>query len=132
MNQKQRGFTLIEILIAIAIVGLLAGVAYPSYINQIHKSRRSDGHLALLTAAQELERCKTTNFSYVNCNVITAGSDESPEKFYKLSIDNVTAVAYELTATPQKEQVGDTDCGNLMLDQNANRTASGPLNQDCW
>ena len=128
---KNKGFSLIELLIVIAIIGLLAGVAYPSYVSQIYKSRRSDGHLALLTAAQQLERCKTTTFTYVGCNVI-ASTPESPEQFYALSIDNVTATAYELTAAPQNEQAGDTDCGSLTLDENASRGASGSLGADCW
>jgi type IV pilus assembly protein PilE len=131
MKHKNNGFTLIEVLIAVAIISILASVAYPSYVNQINKSRRSDGHLALLSAAQQLERCKTTSFTYAGCNVIT-GSSESPEKFYKLSIDNLTATAYELTATPQNQQVGDVDCGSLTLDENATRTASGPSGAACW
>ncbi|MCB1755067.1 MAG: type IV pilin protein [Gammaproteobacteria bacterium] len=131
MKNNSKGFTLIELMIVVAIMGILAAVAYPSYVQQIYKSRRSDGHLALLTAAQNLERCKTSTFTYVGCNVIT-GTSESPEKFYALSIANVTAISYDLTATPQNEQAGDTRCGNLSIDENSTRSASGPDGIECW
>ncbi len=125
------GFTLIELLISIAIVSILAGIAYPSYVNQILKSRRGDGQLALLNVSQQLERCKTTSFTYVGCNVITTSS-ESPEKFYSLSIANVTTTDYELSATPQNEQSDDTDCGTLTLDETGTRNANGTMGKHCW
>ncbi|HBR95889.1 MAG TPA: methylation site containing protein [Gammaproteobacteria bacterium] len=131
MKKNMQGFTLIEVMIAVVIVGILASVAYPSYVNQIFQSRRSDGHLGLLTAAQKLERCKTTTFTYASCNVIDSDS-ESPEGYYALSIDNVSAVGYELIATPQDAQAGDEKCGNLTLDANGTRGASGILGEGCW
>ena len=131
MQHKNKGFTLIEVMIVVVIMGIVASVAYPSYVNQIYKSRRADGQMALLSAAQDLERCKTRSFTYQNCNVIDSDS-ESPEGYYALSIDNVTATSFELTATPQEEQAGDADCLNLMLDDNGERDASGPTGEECW
>lgn len=133
MKKYNQGFSLIELMIAIVILGILVAVALPAYEKQVLKSRRSDGHMALLTAAQDLERCKTTSFSYDSCNVITSES-ESTEGFYSLTIANVTAATFELTATPEGPQVNDSQCMKLLLDQNGVRDASASSDgeKDCW
>ncbi len=133
MNKYSQGFSLIELLIAVVILGILVAVALPAYEEQVLKSRRSDGHMALLTAAQDLERCKTTSFTYANCNVITAAS-ESTEGYYSLTIDNVTTTTFDLTATPEGAQENDSNCMNLTLNQNGVRDASASTDgeKDCW
>ena len=61
---RQRGVSLMELLVAVAIVAILAGIAYPSYINQVRKSQRADGTKALLNYAQQLKRCRTDFYAY--------------------------------------------------------------------
>lgn len=140
---KNRGFTLIEIVIVVAIIGLLAAIAIPSYQNQIRKTRRSDGHAALTNIAQRLERCYTVNGAYnvaAGCDVLSAantlatGFTTSPEGNYSISIAN-TATTYTLTATPAGVQAraGDAGCGNLSLNHQGQRGATGSEGvAGCW
>jgi len=139
-----RGFTLIELLIVMAIVALLAAIAYPSYQNQVRKSRRSDGHIALTTAAQQLERCYTINGVYnqpAGCNALAAdgtlaaGLATSQEGNYTVVANPLTQTTFVLTATPAGDQaaVGDPECGNLSLNQQGLRGESGTGTiADCW
>lgn len=130
MNNRQLGFSLSELVITVAILGILTAVALPSYQNHVLSSRRSDGHMALLKASQDLERCKTRTFTYAGCNVVST-TPMSESGYYKLSIADVTATTFTLTATPQDPQTRDTDCGFLTLDQNGVRD-SETSDSNCW
>ncbi len=122
-----KGFTLIELMIAVAIVGILAGIAYPSYVNHVKKSRRADATVALLGLANAMERRYTETNSY--CNAAGAGGSDtcgdggnsdsgSPSiypaqspidgatKYYDLTIDDADGSSYTLIATPINAQAG--------------------------
>ncbi|MEW8458818.1 MAG: type IV pilin protein, partial [Candidatus Thiodiazotropha endolucinida] len=90
--QKQRGFTLIELMIVVAIVGILAAIAYPSYVDSVRKGRRNDGMNALLDAAQKLEVVRARTGSYQTTLAAANISDTSVEGYYgNLNIVAVTA-----------------------------------------
>ena len=67
MVTYRRGFSLLELMITLVVVGILAAVSYPSYINHIQKTRRSDAITSLLDLQAQLERCYANDFSYQNC-----------------------------------------------------------------
>lgn len=126
------GFSLLELLIALAVLAILSAVAWPSYQDTVHKSRRADARAALLEAAQLLERCHTVHqrYNHADC-VIPAGS---PEGFYRITEPVArSAHAYRLRATPIGAQASDAQaCGYLELDQTGQRSASGHAAAHCW
>lgn len=79
---RQQGFTLIEMLIAVAIIGIVAGIAYPSYTRYVERSLRTDAHAGLLQAASEMERCYSRQYNYTGC-AITA---TSPDGNYAIAV----------------------------------------------
>lgn len=129
-NKLDRGFTLIELMIVVAIVALLAAIAVPSYARYVEKARRADAKSALLDAAQRLERCYTQNNTYLGCPVATGLTAEG---FYTIAAPTQTANAFTLTAAPAGPQAGDTRCGTFTLQSDGTRVASGSLGTDrCW
>jgi type IV pilus assembly protein PilE len=129
---KARGFTLIELMIVIAVLAILVVIAYPSYQRQIEKTRRADAQSALLEAAQAMERCFTRNNSYAGCFSADAGSPEpSPDGFYNLHASTLTATRYTLSAVPVGRQANDA-CGTFTLDHLGNRGDAGDANDRCW
>jgi type IV pilus assembly protein PilE len=133
--RRARGFTLIELMVTVVIVGILASLAYPSYMNSVRQTRRADGKAALLDAAQRLERCFTRFHAYnaAGCDVAGDLNDAdgltSPEEWYVLRLAG-TATTFTLIATPQNDQTKDVRCGNLTLTHQGVRGAADVA--ACW
>ncbi|MBV1883147.1 MAG: prepilin-type N-terminal cleavage/methylation domain-containing protein [Pseudomonadales bacterium] len=119
VTRQHAGFTLMELMIAVVIIGILAAVATPIYMEGVKKSRRSDAQGALSSFASSMARYHTRNNFYTGAGT-TGGGDtgaptifptESPidsgTKFYDLTIVAATSSAYTLRATPKNGQAGD-------------------------
>lgn len=135
-GKKLTGFSLIELLIVIAIMGILVAVGYPSYTDYIIKTKRADGAFALLEAVQAMERCKSTQFSYANCT-ITGGLAISPEQHYSVALSPApTASSFTIVATPQGSQSGDSECTSLSINHLGTKAskpgADGTDTNHCW
>jgi type IV pilus assembly protein PilE len=129
INGKVKGFTMIELLIVIAIVGIIAAISYPSYGDYVKRTRRADGHMALLAATQTMERCKSLQYSYANC---TLSQSESAQEYYALALDPApTATTFTVVATAQDVQAHDSDCVTLTLDHLGVQGFTG-AGSECW
>lgn len=147
MKAKQTGFTLIELMITVAIIGIMASVGYPSYTKHIQKAKRSAAQAALVSMATAMEQWRIENNSdytgveTYSCGVTNAKgiyvnqvpSDCNGTKTYDLSISTLATGNYTLTAAPVSPQTDD-DCGTLTLTSTGVKGASkaGAVVSNCW
>ncbi|WP_417516728.1 type IV pilin protein [Marinobacter sp.] len=132
-TQQQAGFTLIELLIVVAIIGIIAAVAFPLYQNQIESTRRTTATADLLELSQWMERRYSNGFDYRDAgNNPALPFTQSPQNgtaFYNISFSvNATRDTYTLQAVPTGGQAND-DCGTLTLDEQGTR---GAAQAGCW
>lgn len=140
-TQSSRGFTLIELMITVAIIGLLAAIAYPSYLSYIQKSRRADAWSLLQSAALAQEKWRISNATYAaSVNNLagacpTSGNCASQSAYYTLGITagSATATAFTLVATAVSgtTQANDTGCTAITLAQTAGG-GQAPTPATCW
>ncbi|MEO8001789.1 MAG: type IV pilin protein [Arenimonas sp.] len=138
---SQRGFSLLELMIVVAIIGILAAIAIPSYENSVVKTNRKAMTGCMLEAAQFMERFYTTNLAY---NVTTGGVANAMPALscrtdlvtsYTMTLSVMTATTYTVRATPIGRQLSkDTLCGVLTVDQTGAKTESGTAATatECW
>lgn len=127
--KKNRGFTLIELMIAVAVVGILASIAYPSYVAQVSKGRRADAQAALMNIAVRQQQMLLDTRSYAaTVAALNITLPVSVVQHYTVTITAGTATVptFITTATPSGSQAADT-CGALSLDQSGTKSPSS-----CW
>jgi type IV pilus assembly protein PilE len=130
---KNHGFTLIELVVAVAIVGLLAAIAIPSYQDSVLRSRRKAAAACLIEQATFLERFYTTNLTYAGVALPGGGCTTDLVAFYGFALNGIpNATTYAITATPTAAQP-DALCGTLGINQAGQKseTGTGTAN-DCW
>jgi len=137
MTKTAKGFSLIELMVTVAIVGILAMIAIPGYRSYILRATRAEAKQALLARAADLERCYTRNNTYLDapttpCNVAAHLPDASGAH-YKIQAGTLAANSFVLQAVPVGSQVADAKCGTFSLDDKNTRGASGANGaSDCW
>jgi type IV pilus assembly protein PilE len=133
-RKSSQGFTLIELVIAMAIVGILATIAYASYSTQIQHSRRSDALTSVGSISSSLERCYAQAYAYTGCTNAAAGIAASQNGYYSIATA-VAASTYTVTATPVGGQAGDTSCAVIAV-SNSGQSAANSQGVDatktCW
>lgn len=128
MEDRQRGLTLVELMIAVAVVGILAAIAYPSYRDQVIRSTRSEARMALELRALQLEKCFTRFMAYDTCSAGQAvGDGMSLHGHYRITISDAGPTTFTLTASAAGSQAADSDCPAMKLNEAGVRT---PAN--CW
>ncbi len=140
VGKRPRGFTLIELMITVAVVGIIVAVAYPSFTQQIAKSRRNDAKTALLNCAQMLERFNTQSGTYTaSADTVVNGACTGATKsgYYTMPSGNVPstvgASTFLIRATPSGAQSSDA-CGSLTFTQDGTKGVSGGTmtSASCW
>lgn len=133
------GFTLIELMIVVAIIGVLSMIAYPSYIESVRKGDRAAARAAMLEVQQFMERFYAANNAYATTVSGTLTNPTLPARLqsvptespkYTISLGTAAANSYTITATPVRTDI----CGNLTLTNTGvkGRSGTGATVQKCW
>ena len=130
MLRSNRGFTLVEVLIAVAIVGILASIAYPSYTDYVARSNRAEATAELLRYANMQEQYFVDSRSYANTMKLLGSSTDDVDtesKNYKITV-RTTNNGYRLTATAQSSQAtNDASCKVMTITEAGVKSPTS-----CW
>lgn len=135
MKKNQQGVTLIELMVVVAIMGIIMAVAYPSYVNHVLRSNRVAAEACLTEIAQVMERGYTAAFSYEALNLPALGCIDELGERYTFNLSNQAARTFNANAVPTGPQTADT-CGALVLTQAGAKGANGSFAaatvRECW
>ena len=132
--KNSRGFSLIELMITVVILGILSSMAFGMYRDNVISANRTEGRSALQTAAGTLEKCRSIygSYNHANCNYADFTTETN---LYQVTGDgNILASLFTLTATPVsgKPQAYDADCTTLTLTNTGVKGGSGADASECW
>ena len=133
MRRQTAGFTLIEIMVVVAIIGIIMAIALPSYNEYMRKTRRAAAGSCLTAMAQAMERHYTVKLAYNDTTptaaTLSASCDpDLKNKYYNMDRDMLGLKTFRVTATPKGAQSGDA-CGTLTVNQAGAKT---PTTGNCW
>ena len=150
MKKTCNGFSLIELMVVIAIIGIIAGIAYPSYNNSILKGRRAEAQVALLDLLQQQERYMTQRNTYIKFDTASSGVTTPTVPFKSFSGANIKDAYYLLSASlcpatgggtlPINECVrvlatpvkADAEAGTLGITSTGTKDCTGTNTAVCW
>ena len=123
--RRASGFSLVEVMVVVAIIGLLASIALPSYNEHVRKTRRAAAGACVMAMAQQLERFYTVNMSYSGATINTTVCQDNALEHYNVTASISGPMAYTVSAAPFQSDA----CGTMGVDQAGVKTASG---SNCW
>jgi type IV pilus assembly protein PilE len=136
---RNKGFTIIELMVALAILGVLAAIAVPAYLGYTKRANRSDATRTMTVDAQALERCYSQNFTYASCTGAAPGTSASAQGYYNVTIAVATTptASYTITAVPATSpQTSDSSCQTFTLNNQGTQYASdgsgNTTTSTCW
>ncbi len=134
---KTKGFTLVELMIVVVVIGIISSIAYPSYQDSVRKSKRAEAKAALLQVSAEFERCFTMNGQYTTvaggktCPAVSAGgvlsTASTPKGYYNLAATVLTTTTFTVTATPTF-----TDTCTFGITHTGVKTPTPTATNSCW
>jgi type IV pilus assembly protein PilE len=129
-DRRCRGLTLIELLTALAIVGILAAVAWPAFEGQLQKNKRREAINALMRASQEMHQCRTDGGDYTGCTLSFANSKEGNYAINR----SVTGSGAGFTITASRIVGDDPECTAFTIDNLGRKGHTGSATTDnaCW
>ena len=139
-NTRSKGFTLLELMIVVAVIALLAAIALPMYTEQVRKGKRAEAVQALGDIQLRQERWRADNPTYATMDQLTGSAANTTAynnalRNYSISISGNTGTAYVLTATRKGDLATDPKCGNFTMTMAAGVITKGISSGDsayCW
>lgn len=130
--KQVKGFTLLEVMVTVAIIAILAGIAYPSYLSHVKSTKREEAKRTLVEAAQQMESYYAMHLGYASAatgtNLDIYSTTPDFDKIYTLTVVSISDSSYKIKASPKGPQAGDS-CGALTI---TNTGVTSAEIEGCW
>ena len=127
--KKSKGFTLLELMVVVAIIALLAAISYPIFTSQMRKARRAEARQVLADLALKQEKWRVDHATY---GTLTDLGGAPTTSYYTITVTGNSATGFVLTAAPKGKQTKDTTCGSFVWTVTNGTAAKTPTTEGCW